>query len=132
MRRMRLLALFLDVLVCALVADAAGLALTFVLGRYLPPERAIPAIRILWAVCALAAVVAFLLRDAKGGRARRWVALEARRPDGSPPGAWGSIRRNLPLLVPLWNIYDAWPLRRDGEAPRRSDRRTGIRISRSD
>jgi hypothetical protein len=132
MRRMRLLALFLDVLVCALAADAAGLGLTFVIWRYLPPDRAIGAIRVVWALGGLAAVAAFLLRDRRGGRARRWLALEARRPDGSPPGAWGSIRRNMPLLVPFWNIYDAWPLRADGEAPRRSDRHTGIRIRRSD
>jgi hypothetical protein len=130
MRRMRLLALFLDVLVCALAADAAGLVLTFAIWRYFPGARG--AVPWIWAACGLAAVAAFLLRDRRGGRARRWLALEARRPDGRPPGAWGSIRRNLPLLVPLWNLYDAWPLRADGEAPRRSDRRTGIRIWRSE
>ena len=130
MRRMRLLALFLDVLVPALLADAAGLLLTFLIWRYLPAARA--AVPWVWTVLGLAATVAFLLRDRNGGRARRWLALEARRPDGRPPGAWGSIRRNLPLLVPIWNLYDAWPLRNDGAAPRRCDRRTGIRISRSD
>ncbi len=129
MRRIRLLALFLDVLVCAAAADAAGLVLTFLLWRYLPGARA--AVPWLWAVLGLAAAVAFLLRDARGGRARRWLALEARRADGRPPGGWGSIRRNLPLLVPLWNVYDAWPLLADGEASRRSDLRTGIRIWRS-
>jgi len=129
MRRMRLLAFFLDVLVCALAADAVGLALTFVVWRYMP--GALDAVPWLWAACGLTAVAAFLLRDRQGGRARKWLALEARRPDGRPPGAWGSIRRNLPLLVPFWNLYDAWPLRADGEAPRRSDRRTGIRIWRS-
>ena len=129
MRRLRLLALFLDVLVCALAADVAGLALTFVIWRYAP--RALYTVPWVWAVCALAAIAAFLLRDRRGGRARRWLALEARRADGRPPGAWGSIRRNLPLLVPFWNLYDAWPLRSDGEAPRRTDRHTGIRIWRS-
>jgi hypothetical protein len=129
MRRMRMLALFLDVLVCALAADAAGLTLTFVIWRY--ARRALPAVPWVWAGLGLAAVGAFLLRDRRGGRARRWLALEARRPDGRPPGAWGSIRRNLPLLVPFWNLYDAWPLRADGSAQRRSDRHTGIRISRA-
>lgn len=130
MRRMRLLALFLDVLVCALASDAAGLAFTLAIWRYFPAARA--TVPFLWAACALAATAGFLLRDRNGGRARRWLAMEARRPDGTPPGAWGSIRRNLPLLVPFWNIYDAWPVRADGSAPRRSDRHTGIRISRSD
>ncbi len=129
MRRTRLLALFLDVFLCAAAADAIGLAATFLVWRYLPGRRnLIPAI---WALVALAAILAFLLRDARGGRARRWLALEARRPDGRPPGAWGSIRRNLPLLVPVLNLWDAWPLRADGEAPRRVDRRSGIRIWRS-
>ena len=127
---MRLLALFLDVLICALAADAAGLAATFAIWRYLP--AALPGVPWIWAACAAGAIAGFLLRDRRGGRARRWLALEARRADGSPPGAWGSIRRNLPLLVPFWNVYDAWPLRNDGSAPRRSDSHTGIRICRSD
>ena len=126
MRRLRLLALFLDVLVCALAADAVGLILTFVIWRYAP--GAVSMVPYLWAACGLGALAAFLLRDRRGGRARRWLALEARGPDGSPPGAGGSIRRNFPLLVPFWNLYDAWPLREDGEAPRRTDRHTGIRI----
>ena len=132
MRRLRLLALFLDVLVCASAADAAGLALTFLASRYLPQERALSAVPLIWAACGLAAVIAFLLRDRRGGRARRWLALEARHADGRPPGVWGSIRRNLPLLVPFWNLVDAWPVYGDGDAPRRCDRRTGIRIWRSD
>lgn len=128
MRRARLLALFLDVLVCAVPADLAGLILTGAVWRFVPSaRRAVPAI---WAIAAAAATVAFLLRDARGGRARRWLALEARRPDGSPPGAWGSLRRNLPLLLPLWNLWDAWPLLRDREASRRTDLRSGIRMFR--
>jgi hypothetical protein len=128
MRRMRLLALFLDLLVCAALADIVGLAGTIFLWRLFPPARA--AIPALWAVLAAAAFIAFLLRDARGGRARRWLALEARRSDGRPPGAWGSIRRNLPLIIPLWNLFDAWPVFRDGQAPRRCDRAAGTRILR--
>lgn len=130
MRRTRLLALFLDVLVSAAVADAAGLALTGVIWTYFPGLRA--TIPWIWTAAGLGATLAFLLRDMRGGRARRWLALEARRADGRPPGAWGSIRRNLPLLLPLWNLYDAWPVLADGEAPRRSDRGPGIRILRSE
>ena len=128
MRRARLLALFLDVLVCAVPADLAGLALTGIVWRFFSGAR--PAIPVLWAAAGIAATAAFLLRDVSGGRARRWLAMEARRPDGRPPGAWGSIRRNFPLIVPGWNLYDAWPLLRVGEAPRRTDRRTEIRMLR--
>lgn len=126
MRRARLLALFLDVLVCAAPADLVALALTWAVWRFFPDARAaIPAI---WGAAGLGATAAFLLRDAAGGRARRWLAMEARLPDGRPPGAWGSIRRNAPLLVPFWNFYDAWPLLKDGGASRRTDGRTGIRM----
>jgi hypothetical protein len=128
--RRRLLAAILDLLVAAAAADAAGLALTGIVWRYAPAARS--ALPWAWAALAVAALGAFLLRDARGGRARRWLALRAEGPAGRRPGAWGSIRRNLPLLVPFWNLYDAWPLTRDGEAPRRCDRSSGIRISNSD
>ena len=130
MLRRRLLAALLDLLVAAAAADAAGLLLTAVVWRYAPGAR--PALPWAWGLLAASAIAAFLLRDRRGGRARRWLALEARRPDGSEPGWWGSFRRNLPLLVPLWNLYDAWPLTRDGEAARRCDRAPGIRISNSE
>jgi len=128
MRRARLLALFLDVLVAAVPADLAALALTGAVWRFLPGQRAaVPAI---WAAAGVAAGIVFLLRDAGGGRARRWLAIQAVGRDGLPPGPWGSIRRNFPLIVPFWNLYDAWPLLRDETVERRTDRRTGIRISR--
>jgi hypothetical protein len=128
MRRARILALFLDVLVCAAPADLAGLILTWILWRVFPAARnLIPA---LWIAAGAAATVAFLLRDRRGGRARRWLGIEVRRADGSAPGAWGSIRRNLALLVPLWNLWDAWPILRNGEAPRRSDGPGRLRMMR--
>ena len=126
MRRARILAFFLDCLVCAAPADLAGLAVTWAVWRLFPAWK--PALPWVWAVLALAAAVVFLLRDARGGRARRWLALEARTADGGPPGAWGSVRRNLPLLVPVWNLVDAWPVLRSGEAPRRIDRSSKTRI----
>jgi hypothetical protein len=129
MRRARLLALFLDVLACAVPADLAGLLLTGFIWRFAPGLRgAIPAV---WIGVGISATLAFLLRDAGGGRARRWLALEAQGPDGRPPGRLASIRRNLPLLLPIWNLYDAWPLVSGRGGERRTDRRTGIRIVRT-
>jgi uncharacterized RDD family membrane protein YckC len=129
LKRARILAFFLDVLVCAGCADVAGLAATALLWESVPGGREL--IPWVWGAAGAGAVCAFLLRDSSGGRARRWLGLEVVRPDGRPPGAAGSIRRNLPLLIPLWNLFDAWPVLRDGEAARVSDRITGIRVRRA-
>lgn len=130
MTRARILAALLDLAIAAGCADAAGLLVTGVVWRFLPAARgAIPAI---WIAAGLAALSAFALRDARGGRARRWLGLEAVREDGRPPGRAASIRRNLALLVPGWNLREAWPVLRDGSAARPSDRRTGVRIRRSE
>ena len=126
MRRLRILAFLLDLLLCTVAADAAALLATALVWFWIPVWRG--ALPWVWAAAAAGALAAFLLRDASGGRARRWLALEAVRPDGGPPGAVNSIRRNLPLLVPIWNLFEAWPVLRDGAAVRPADRRTGIRI----
>ena len=126
MLRARILAFFLDVLVCAAAADLCGLAVTWGVWRFLPGLR--PALPFVWAGLGAVATAAFLLRDAGGGRARRWLALQAVGSDGRPASRWDSIRRNLPLLVPIWNIIDAWPVLQDGQAPRRCDRVVGTRI----
>ena len=130
LKTVRILAFFLDLLLCAACADFVALAVTAVLWRLVPSRGiAIPAV---WAAAATVALGVFLLRDARGGRARRWFGLEAVRMDGRPPGPAASIRRNLPLLVPGWNLFEAWPVLRNGSAGRPSDRRTGVRIRVSD
>jgi RDD family len=125
-----MIAFFLDLLLCAGCADVLALVATALVWRFL--SRGQSAITAIWAAAAAAALVAFLLRDARGGRARRWFGLKATRPDGRPPGAAASVRRNLPLLVPGWNLVEAWPVLRDGTAARPADRRTGIRILQRD
>lgn len=130
MKRARLLAFLLDVLAAAALADAGALLATAAVWWGLPFAR--EAIPWIWGAAGGTAVVLFLVRDARGGRARRWLGLEAVRREGGPPGAALSIRRNLPLLIPGWNVLEAWPVVRDGAAPRRSDRKTGVRILRTD
>jgi len=130
MQRARLLAFLLDVLTAAAIADAAGFLATAAVWWGLPFAR--QAIPWIWAAAGALAIALFLMRDARGGRARRWLGMEALRPDGRNPGAGLSIRRNLPLLIPGWNVLDALPVLRDGSAPRRSDRKTGVRIHRTD
>jgi len=126
MRRARALAVGIDLLVPAAIADAVALVLT-VCVRLLAPDRFALAIWI-WAAAAAVALAVFLLRDARGGRARRWLALEVRDGAGRLPGLRGSVRRNLPLLVPVWNVFEAWPVLRDGQAVRPADRRRAFRV----
>jgi hypothetical protein len=126
MRRARALALLLDLLIPVAAADAVGLILTTLLWRIRPASPFAAAA--IWAAVAGGALAIFLLRDASGGRARRWFALEARDAQARPPGPWGSIRRNLPLLIPGWNLFEVWPVLRDGSASRRSDRRRGTKV----
>lgn len=130
MRSSRLLAALLDLAIAAGCADAAALLVSAILWKFLPSARA--AIPFVWGAAAAGALAAFLLRDASGGRARRWLGLEAVGPSGGPPGRRASIRRNLPLLIPGWNLREAWPVLRDGSAPRPSDLATGVRIRRWD
>jgi len=130
MKSSRLLAALLDLAVAAGCADAAALAVSAILWKFLPAARgAIPAV---WALAAAGAIAAFALRDASGGRARRWLGLLAVGADGNPPGRRASVRRNLPLLVPGWNISEVWPVLRNGSATRPADRKTGVRIRRAD
>jgi RDD family protein len=126
MRRARILAFLLDLLLCAAIGDAIGLALTAALWTWAPAWRG--AVPWVWAAVAAGTITAFLLRDASGGRARRWLALEVIGPEGRSPGVRGSIRRNLPLIVPVWNLFEAWPVLRDGLAQRPADRRGGTRV----
>jgi hypothetical protein len=130
MRTHRLLAALLDLALAAGVADAAALLMTGLVWKFAPSARG--AIPVLWGVAAAGALAGFLLRDAGGGRARRWLGLEAVRPGGGPPGWRRSVARNLPLLVPVWNLREAWPVLRDGSATRPADRRFGVQIRRAD
>lgn len=124
-RRARLLAFVLDLFLCAAAADLAGLGLTALLWN--AGVRG-PAILAAWAAVAAGAIAAFLLRDARGGRAKRWLAFGLRDASGRPPGSTGSIRRNLPLLVPVWNLFQVLPILRDGGSARPADRGRGLSV----
>lgn len=121
-----MLAFCLDALLCALLVDAAGFVVSGLVWLWIPAARA--AVPLVWWVSSALGVVAFLLRDASGGRARRWLAMRVEDQAGRPPGIAGSMRRNLPLLVPFWNVWEVWPVLRSGDAQRPSDRKSGRRV----
>jgi RDD family len=128
-RRVRLLALLLDLAVCSAVLDLAAFGASGIVALVWPgyPQATIYP----WIVAAFLLLCALLLRDARGGFTRKWLALEVRRADGSPANGLDSLVRNLPLLVPVWNLFDALRVARDGEAPRFGDERRGTRVVRT-
>jgi uncharacterized RDD family membrane protein YckC len=66
------------------------------------------------------AVLLFLGRDAAGGSpGKKLFGLRLIRSGGARPGLGASLLRNLPLLVPGWNLLEirAVILRRDGRRP---------------
>ncbi|MGA7992928.1 MAG: RDD family protein, partial [Thermoanaerobaculia bacterium] len=73
------------------------------------------------------AVLLFLARDAMGGSpGKKLFGLRLIRSDGSPSGFAASVLRNLPLLVPGWNLVEIASVMR-----RRDGRRPGDRLART-
>lgn len=65
-------------------------------------------------------VLLFLARDGAGGSpGKKLFGLRLIRPGGSPAGLEASLLRNLPLLVPGWNLVEVASVirRRDGRRP---------------
>lgn len=104
MGRQRALAFFLDAaIISALVDVPAVLALAAVFFFF--PD--VPLGRIGWSALALS-LLGLLCRDARGGLSRKWLGIEVADAKGHPPGVIRSAVRNFPLLVPGWNLYEAW------------------------
>jgi hypothetical protein len=121
--RIRALSLALDAF---LVGLAAGTAAVVALGALyvLAPEA--PLRPAGWAGLALF-VLLFLSRDATGGLSRKWLGFQMEDEESRIPG-WGrSVLRNLPLVVPGWNLYCAYRVWRRPEAPLVLDRVLGLR-----
>jgi uncharacterized RDD family membrane protein YckC len=75
------------------------------------------------------AVLLFVARDASGGSpGKKLFGLRLIRPGGAPAGLGGSVLRNLPLLVPGWNLVEIASVirRRDGRRP--GDRLAGTSL----
>jgi uncharacterized RDD family membrane protein YckC len=80
----------------------------------------------------LAFVVLFLLRDGRGGSpGKRLVGLSVARADGVPVRSRDSALRNLPLLVPGLNLYEAAAVVRRPDSRRLGDRLAGTTVGES-
>lgn len=71
----------------------------------------------------------FLARDARGASpGKRLVGLEVVRDGEAPASLAASLVRNVPLLVPGWNLIEAWEVVRRSDGRRPGDRLAGTRV----
>lgn len=124
---LRALALGIDLFLFAglpFVLSAFGVFLALLFAR--APSQGLDAV---FHLAQAVFVVAFLIRD-KGGASpgKRLLGLRVVTRDRRPPGLRASVLRNLPLLVPLWNLAEAWAVLRHPDMLRNGDRIAGTRL----
>lgn len=124
MARLRILSAALD---AVLIAAAVDLPAVLLLGAFFFASSTLPLVPVGLAASA-ATLVGFLLRDATGGLSRKWLGFRIEKEDGRAPGWSASILRNLPTLLPGWNLYEAQRIWRDPEEPRPVDRWLKLRF----
>jgi uncharacterized RDD family membrane protein YckC len=84
----------------------------------------------IWHTTILILILSILLRDAFGGRSPgKWLmGLRIDTPDGRPCSWWRSIVRNLPLVVPGWNLVEIGLVLFRRDSRRSGDRIAGTRV----
>jgi uncharacterized RDD family membrane protein YckC len=119
--------------IAAFLVDALAAAVVLI------PPASLASYGILWARHSMrpvswiwwSALLLFLLfllfRDALGGRSfgKRLMALEIRTASGARVGAFRSAARNVPLIVPGWNLLELVMLLFAANGRRSGDRITG-------
>jgi hypothetical protein len=120
--RERALALLADWTLVAFLVDVPALAALVVMFFFFPDA---PLRETGFAAFCLELLL-FLARDTTGGLSRKWMGMKIQDSRGRNPGFLRSICRNLPLLVPGWNLYEAWRVFRNGSSPRSLDRPLGL------
>ncbi|HTS02594.1 MAG TPA: RDD family protein [Thermoanaerobaculia bacterium] len=77
----------------------------------------------------LLAALLFVARDASGGSpGKKLFGLRLIRPGGRPAGLGASVARNLPLLVPVWNLVEIASVMRHRDGKRPGDRLAGTTL----
>jgi uncharacterized RDD family membrane protein YckC len=86
-------------------------------------------ISLVWYVAILIVVAGALLRDGyRGGRSpgKKMLGLRLTTKSGKPCGIFRSIGRNVPLIIPLWNLAEVILVLRGGD--RSGDRIAGTSV----
>lgn len=70
---------------------------------------AVRGIAIVWVVALVLLLVGLLIRDGYRGRSigKQMLGLRLLTPEGEGCGYGRSVLRNLPLIIPLWNLIEA-------------------------
>jgi len=102
---LRIAAFLVDALTMSLVLIVPASAVSYVLAWI---GGTVKAISIVWFVALVILAVALLLRDGYRGRSigKQMLGLRLMTPQGEGCGWLRSIVRNLPLIVPVWNLVE--------------------------
>ena len=101
--------------VAAFLVDAVSISILLILPASLISYGlawwggAVRGIAIVWAVALVILFVGLLLRDGYRGRSlgKRMLGLRLVTPHGDHCGYGRSLVRNLPLIIPVWNLLEA-------------------------
>src|ERR1043166_988648 len=104
---LRIAAFLVDALSISIVLIAPASVASYVLAWI--GSGSIKAIQIVWLVALAILMIALLVRDGYHGRSpgKRLLGLRLVTPRGEGCGYFRSIIRNLPLLLPVWNLVEA-------------------------
>ena len=104
---LRIAAFLVDALSISIVLIAPASVASYVLAWI--GSGSIKAIQIVWLVALAILMIALLVRDGYHGRSpgKRLLGLRLVTPRGEGCGYPRSIIRNLPLMIPLWNLVEA-------------------------
>ncbi len=124
MGRLRVLSVAVDAAIFACLVDAPALLALAAVFFFFPDAR----LTAIGAFAFILFLLAFLARDARGGFSRKWLGFKIEDENGRPPGWARSALRNLPLLVPGWNLWEAVSVIQNADRPRPIDRLLGLRF----
>ena len=101
--------------VAAFLVDAVSISILLILPASLISYGlawfggAVQGIAIVWAIAVIILFVGLLLRDGYRGRSlgKRMLGLRLLTPQGEGCGYGRSVARNLPLIIPVWNLLEA-------------------------
>ena len=103
---LRLAAFLVDSLTMSILLILPASVISYALAWF---GGAVQGIAIVWFIALMLLLVGLLVRDGYHGRSlgKQMLGLRLMTPHGEGCGYGRSVLRNLPLIVPLWNLIEA-------------------------